>query len=350
MNHALRQIEKSCTPTSSHNIYLSVTTSITRDSGQQENPRATTFGMRLRQERERRGITLDQITQSTKIGTRFLQALEQDHFEQLPGGIFNKGFVRAYASFVGLDEDQVVADYLSATGATEQKPEAPEGTSRAETPAGQEPDRAAGLPWGVFAILLLIAAFSFALWGFYARVSSKRKEMPPPSPPPPAQTSAAPAEPSPPRQATAQPTHQLKPSSKSVAPSALGSASQPAAAPSPSSGKPPASSVIPAEPPTPRDLVLQIKAREDAWISVTVDGEVTTQQVLAASAERTIRARREIVIRAGNAGALDFEFKGQPVPVQGATGEVKTLAFDANGWHVVAKPASTPGPESQSQP
>ncbi len=74
------------------------------------------FGENLRREREKRKITLDQISQSTKISTRMLHALEEEKFNQLPGGIFNKGFVRAYARAVGLDEEQAVADYLEASG------------------------------------------------------------------------------------------------------------------------------------------------------------------------------------------------------------------------------------------
>src|SRR5580698_10838657 len=74
------------------------------------------FGEKLKQEREKRQITLEQISISTKIGTRMLQALEEDKFNQLPGGIFNKGFVRAYSRVVGLDEDQTVAEYLQASG------------------------------------------------------------------------------------------------------------------------------------------------------------------------------------------------------------------------------------------
>ncbi len=74
------------------------------------------FGEKLKLEREKRKITLEQISASTKIGTRMLQALEEDKFNQLPGGIFNKGFVRAYSRCVGLDEDQTVADYLQASG------------------------------------------------------------------------------------------------------------------------------------------------------------------------------------------------------------------------------------------
>ena len=53
------------------------------------------FGERLRREREMRGVSLDDIAEASKIGTRLLRALEEEHFELLPGGIFNKGFVRA---------------------------------------------------------------------------------------------------------------------------------------------------------------------------------------------------------------------------------------------------------------
>src|SRR6266481_6432726 len=75
-----------------------------------------TFGDRLKKEREQRGISLDDISLTTKIGTRMLRALEEEKFDQLPGGIFNKGFVRAYARHVGLDEEQAITDYLSALG------------------------------------------------------------------------------------------------------------------------------------------------------------------------------------------------------------------------------------------
>jgi cytoskeletal protein RodZ len=72
------------------------------------------FGEKLRKQREQRGIELDAISNTTKISTRMLRALEDEHFDQLPGGVFNKGFVRAYARQVGLDEEEAVADYLAA--------------------------------------------------------------------------------------------------------------------------------------------------------------------------------------------------------------------------------------------
>jgi cytoskeletal protein RodZ len=72
------------------------------------------FGEKLRQQRERRGLSLDAISTTTKISTRMLRAIEDEHFDQLPGGVFNKGFVRAYARQVGLNEEEAVTDYLDA--------------------------------------------------------------------------------------------------------------------------------------------------------------------------------------------------------------------------------------------
>jgi transcriptional regulator with XRE-family HTH domain len=73
-----------------------------------------TFGENLRKQREQRGLSLDAISTITKISPRMLRAIEEEHFDQLPGGVFNKGFVRAYARIVGLDEDEAVTDYLAA--------------------------------------------------------------------------------------------------------------------------------------------------------------------------------------------------------------------------------------------
>src|SRR5262252_10414928 len=80
------------------------------------------FGDRLKKQREQRSISLDDISLSTKIGTRMLRALEEEKFDQLPGGIFNKGFVRAYARHVGLDEEQTLAGYMTAAGAVQPGP------------------------------------------------------------------------------------------------------------------------------------------------------------------------------------------------------------------------------------
>jgi cytoskeletal protein RodZ len=72
------------------------------------------FGEELRRERESRGIALELITDSTKIGSRYLAALESGHFSHLPGGVLNRGIVRSYARVVGLDEDTWVERFMSA--------------------------------------------------------------------------------------------------------------------------------------------------------------------------------------------------------------------------------------------
>ena len=70
------------------------------------------FGETLRRERELRQISLREISEATKINLRYLDALERDDFRHLPGGVFNKGFVRAYAQYIGIDADGMVDAYL----------------------------------------------------------------------------------------------------------------------------------------------------------------------------------------------------------------------------------------------
>jgi len=73
-----------------------------------------TFGEKFRKERERRGFSLDDVSNVTKIGSRMLKAIEDEHFDQLPGGVFNKGFIRAYARHLGLNDEEAITEYLAA--------------------------------------------------------------------------------------------------------------------------------------------------------------------------------------------------------------------------------------------
>src|SRR5438552_15430673 len=70
------------------------------------------FGLALKAAREERGISLRQIATATKISIAALEALERNDFSRLPGGIFSRAFVRAYALEVGLDPEQTVQDFL----------------------------------------------------------------------------------------------------------------------------------------------------------------------------------------------------------------------------------------------
>src|SRR2546430_2400798 len=75
-----------------------------------------TFGERLKRERELREVTLDEVSKSTRISARFLQALENEDWPKLPGGVFGRGFVRTIARYLGLSEESLLAEYDLARG------------------------------------------------------------------------------------------------------------------------------------------------------------------------------------------------------------------------------------------
>ena len=71
------------------------------------------FGDKFRKAREKKELSFDDVSNVTKISSRMLQAIEEEHFDQLPGGVFNKGFIRAYAKHLGLNAEDAVTDYLA---------------------------------------------------------------------------------------------------------------------------------------------------------------------------------------------------------------------------------------------
>ena len=86
-----------------------------------------TLGEELKRRREERNISLADISEATRIGTRFLKAIESDNYSILPGGIFTRSFIRAYAKQVGLNEDEAVARYqLQVTSQTAEAPPQPQ--------------------------------------------------------------------------------------------------------------------------------------------------------------------------------------------------------------------------------
>src|SRR5437763_11842273 len=69
------------------------------------------IGEKLRLARETRGIALREISEQTRISMRYLEAIENDDYRHLPGGIFNRSFIRAYAKFIGYDEHEAMEEY-----------------------------------------------------------------------------------------------------------------------------------------------------------------------------------------------------------------------------------------------
>jgi cytoskeleton protein RodZ len=265
------------------------------------------FGVRMKQERERRGVTLDEISLGTKISTRFLRAIEDEHFEQLPGGIFNKGFIRAYARHLGMDEEQIVADYLAATGATATKK--PEANDAVAQPLPEKSRGAANLPWGLFVVGLLILALGFSVFGFYSReklAKSRNLTLVKAAPTAPGKQTAAP-------------------------PAGVSHAPVPAQTENVTVTSQEPAQRFGANATPPGAFAVSLKTTDECWVAITADGKEVFQDTLLEGAQKTITAGKEIVIKAGNVGALDFEFNGEALPAQGEDGEVKTLVFDAHG-------------------
>jgi cytoskeletal protein RodZ len=112
------------------------------------------FGDKFRKAREKKNLSLDDVSNVTKIGSRMLQAIEEERFDQLPGGVFNKGFIRAYAKHLGLNDEDAVTDYLACLrqaqiDAHEVWQPQPTGQTRAgatERPRAVQPNRPAPTP------------------------------------------------------------------------------------------------------------------------------------------------------------------------------------------------------------
>jgi len=120
------------------------------------------FGEELKRERELRKISLREISEATKISLRYLEALERNDFKNLPGGVFNRGFVRAYSQFIGVDPDSMVDAYMHEETAV-------------LGPTGKEPLGSGGDAGGgkrfiwvwVVVVVLIAGAASYLGWTYY---------------------------------------------------------------------------------------------------------------------------------------------------------------------------------------
>jgi cytoskeletal protein RodZ len=139
-----------------------------------------TIGEKLRLAREARGIALRDISEQTRISIRYLEAIETDDYKRLPGGIFNRSFIRAYAKFIGYDEHQALEDYartLRERGETDDEGSKSHQSLVYTDDGGHSRSSMKTL---ILAILIL-AALSLAVWGgleFYKRRTGQRPRPP----------------------------------------------------------------------------------------------------------------------------------------------------------------------------
>jgi cytoskeleton protein RodZ len=253
------------------------------------------FGENLRRERELRGVSLREIAEGTKIAVRFLEALEDDRIDVLPGGLFPRSFVRQYAVFVGLDPEKTVADFLMHHGLPE--PEAK--PLRSERPAWRSPGALFFAVVAVVAVVLVVRRPEAEDEGTRGAAT---RETP---------ATATPA---------VLPTDRVYP--------------------------PPA----PDEPEPVRDsLVLTMTAEQSCWVEVRADGETVINRVLTEGESETLEAQGEIVLSVGNAGGLAIRVNDQPALPLGRSGEVrKNIVITRQSLPALVETEGTAPPDGQS--
>ena len=279
------------------------------------------FGVWLKQERERRGITLEELSMCTKVRIYYLRAIEQEQPELLPPGAIGRGFVRSYAKCVGLDEAEAVEGYssLCATGRVAEKAH----TKMVPTLKGYS-DELSRLPVWVLAAACITVVLTLA----YSRQYLEERYLGHQQPGEQIQTAltSSPrragvvvnrADASKPRAANFHVTRKFE-----ASPSRELSTRQEES--SVNSGVTSANVEL-------DTFSVLIKVRRDAWMSVISDGHRVLSETLVAPAETLVKAHNRLVVRAGNIGAVEFRFNGISLPQQGEYDQARTLSFDAHG-------------------
>jgi cytoskeleton protein RodZ len=339
------------------------------------------FGDKFRRTREIKELSLDDVSNATKINRRMLQAIEEEHFDQLPGGVFNRGFIRAYARHLGLNAEDAVNDYLaclsqaqieSHNGWDAEKPREPQepaasqpGAARIFKPAaqGQQPPvqledppqlqlprmdhipaprkqylrrYPAGIPWVWVAAVICVVMATLFFWTRQHRstTAARPRSITAPASQPSAAPATATRSPNPSAKSSTTAAPNPPPANRAPAPVIQAETEQD---PNAAIGSPGNAAAKPAEKPAVQ-LTLLVRASENTSISVTSDGQLVTQEVLIAPAATTFHAARQLVVRVGNAAAVSFLLNGQELPAQGAEGDAKTFTFDAQGMHAAESP------------
>jgi len=235
-----------------------------------------TFGERLKRERELREVTLDEVSKSTRISARFLQALENEDWPKLPGGVFGRGFVRTIARYLGLSEEGLLAEYDSARG---------EGTLAAPPkPEERIPSPPKWLPVAaVLVILLLLAGLIFG--GIYAWRKIKARRL-------------------------------AKPQQSSIVQSA------PTLATSPHSSSPsaPAAKVT---------LELAVSTSAPTHMRILADGKVVLDADLLAGQNRRFAAANQFEVSASDSSAVLLELNGNMIAPLGTPGSSGKIVLSA---------------------
>ena len=257
-----------------------------------DRPEPAGVGARLRRTREGQRVTLRAIANTTRISVSALDAIERDEIGKLPGGIFARSFVRAYARELGLDPERTVDEFFA------QFPTAPEMLPPPLDVDEDGPGWQDRVPSGIWrGVALLVPGVALLLWIAFG-----------------GSRPAAPAD-------TLLVAERIPAASPDV--------------PAPAAVRPVAD-VVPAGgalPEAPTALTLHVTARAECWVAITADGREVVSRLMGIGEEEAVRAASELRVKIGDAAAVSLRLNGRPVRPLGEQGRVVTLRIDASTIH-----------------
>lgn len=255
------------------------------------------FGGKLREARERRGITLSQIASATKISTSALDALERNDISRLPGGIFSRAFVRSYAIEVGLDPEETIREFIAQfphDSVTAGHSHAQQ-TEDNETVESDRRMASAFLRLVALSVPVAAVVLYFSLAGRQASLA--------PGPP------------------------EHLPQAGQEAPPVATTPVEDLAEPAPPEPVDVAQAGVTSDLADDR-LAVGLLATAPCWVSATVDGQKVIAREMQRGERQQFAVQRELILSAGDAGALAITFNGVETKPFGRSGEVVTRRFD----------------------
>lgn len=297
----------------------------------------SSVGEKLRRARLDQKLDLTQLAVKTKISMKFLEAIEQDERQKLPGGFFYRSWVQQYAEALSLDAEALTSE-VDQVLSTERPPALPGQEPRSfkeGRPARiQTSEPARNSPWiysfGLLIAVILACSGVYALWR-NSQVQANSTSTVVVAQPPQVANTPAPVEPKPagPETQPAAPSEEPK---KDPAATDTQTGSVPAPAEAPASTD---------------DMKIEIAANQPTWLSISPDGKQVFSGILQPPEVKTVEAKDNARIKVGNAGGLSVTLNGKPIGPIGPEGQVRLVIIDrTNGVHIVQPRPAPPSPEA----
>ncbi len=278
----------------------------------------------LKQEREKKKISLAQVASDTRISARYLQCIEEGRYGDLPGGVYNRAFIKAYCESINLDPREALEHYDRQVS-----PSTPEKNQKTELLPSNQSSFFIPIPILIWSIMLLISAIGL----FFSRAwiaelfapyfaDKPATEAQYSVPPAPGTNSRSPASVTP--TAAASDSAGMDDISTTTAVTVL-KAEQTTASEGPATA---VAEPFGSDTPVDAKLRMDIVAKDSCWISVDVDGRPVSRRLMEPGEERVFNARERLFILIGNAGGVQLKINGKPTKPLGDPGEVIKMNID----------------------